>query len=101
MTVQGLLLLILLVIFLQLVIYAGVGMFRHWLAYQALKDRVGEAAAGTTAGANTTMTDSGNPREMPAMQGHRSAHERADGGRDRLLPAEPVHLAGPRRTRQG
>lgn len=44
MTAQGLLLLILLVILVQLLVYAGVGMFRHWLAYQALKDRVGEAA---------------------------------------------------------
>lgn len=43
MTLQGLLLLILLAIFVQLVAYAGVGFFRHWLAYQALK----EGNAGT------------------------------------------------------
>lgn len=45
MTAQGLLLLILLAIFVQLVVYAGVGFFRHWLAYQALKEQVGTAGA--------------------------------------------------------
>ncbi len=36
MTAQGLLLLILLGIFIQLAVYSGVAFFRHWLAFQAL-----------------------------------------------------------------
>lgn len=44
MTTQGLLLLILLGIFVQLLVYAGVGFFRHWLAYLALKGQAGAAA---------------------------------------------------------
>ncbi|MFA5083427.1 MAG: 2Fe-2S iron-sulfur cluster-binding protein [Hydrogenophilaceae bacterium] len=43
MTTQGLLLLILLIIFVQLVVYAGVAFFRYWLSYQALKAEVGVA----------------------------------------------------------
>lgn len=46
MTTQGLLLLILLIIFVQLVVYAGVGLFRHWLSYRALKEQVGDAGDG-------------------------------------------------------
>lgn len=41
MTLQGLLLLILLGIFVQLVVYDGVAFVRHWLAYQALKEQGG------------------------------------------------------------
>jgi ferredoxin-NADP reductase len=43
MTTQGLLLLILLGIFVQLVVYASVGFYRHWLAYQALREQGGGA----------------------------------------------------------
>ncbi len=43
MTTQGLLLLILLIIFVQLVVYAGVAFFRYWLSYQALKAEAGVA----------------------------------------------------------
>jgi ferredoxin-NADP reductase len=63
MTTQGLLLLILLGIFVQLVVYAGVAFFRYWLSYQTLKARVdgiepqpmpgrlSDTAAGAAAGA--------------------------------------------------
>lgn len=45
MTTQGLLLLILLFIFVQLMVYAGVAFFRYWLSYQALKQEVGIAGS--------------------------------------------------------
>lgn len=45
MTAQALLLLILLAIALQLIVYSGVGFFRHWLAYQTLREQGGMAAS--------------------------------------------------------
>ncbi len=66
MTTQGLLLLILLGIFVQVLVYAGVAFFRYWLSYQALKE---QGTAGAEAALATLLPVAGNP--MPAWTGTR------------------------------
>jgi ferredoxin-NADP reductase len=66
MTAQGLLLLILLGILLQLLVYAGVALFRHWLDFQALKEQSG---VPRDAAMPTDKDDTASTR--PAWQGDR------------------------------
>lgn len=65
MTAQGLLLLILLGIAVQLAVYAGVAFFRYWLAYQRLKD------ASDMEGSLPTWSEPPGEANPPAWQGYR------------------------------
>lgn len=69
MTTQGLLLIILLAILVQLAVYGGVAFFRYWLSYQALKEQGGMAAEADLAAPAPTETE-----VAPAWQDWREFH---------------------------
>ncbi|TCJ15559.1 2Fe-2S iron-sulfur cluster binding domain-containing protein [Parasulfuritortus cantonensis] len=66
MTAQELLLLILLGLFVQLLVYAGVGFYRHWLAYLALRQQ-----AGARPGEPVPEPEPAPPAAAPAWPGWR------------------------------